>query len=89
MARTLKNSYYIQFSNKLLQLETNGLPSLALHDFKQEIGFTFMKEVTELPIKLSKLEVVNHISGSTLKGNLSPALFKALCEFYNYYKFGI
>ena len=60
--------------------------ALKIEGFTQEIDFTFLKEVTNLPVKKSKLLVDHKIKINSIDSNLTPSLFNWFLEVYNMYK---
>lgn len=57
MARTLKDSYYLNFQCEKFEIDINGAPAVRATNFVQEIDLTFMREVTTLPVKVGRMIV--------------------------------
>jgi len=89
LTRTLKDSYYLNFQCEKIKVNCNNRPALRIAGLSHEIDFTFKKEVNNLPVKKSKLELENEINMQSLQVHMSPSLFKALHEVINFYQWGL
>ena len=83
----MQNTYYIIVRTDKGDLSVNqNFDALKIEGFTQEIDFTFLKEVTNLPVKKSRLLVDHKIKINSIDSNLTPSLFNWFLEVYNMYK---
>ena len=88
MALTLNNSYYLNFQSEKLTLDCNGKSAAEVKDFNLSLDFTYKKEITDLPVKKSWMDLKHNINISSLNADMSPSLLKCIFEFVNYYRRG-
>lgn len=84
MVRKIQNTYYVIVQSDDLKLTMNKNPDCFLiKQFKMESDFTFRKEVTNLPIKKTRLLLDNKIKFDLIQLNLTASLMNYLMEFAN------
>ena len=59
-----------------------------MKDFNLEIDFIFKKEINNMPVKKTILELNHNINIDSLNLDMSPSVMKSLLEFVNYYRRG-
>ena len=59
-----------------------------MKDFNLEIDFIFKKEINNMPVKKTILELNHTIDIDSLNLDMSPSVMKSLLEFVNYYRRG-
>ena len=83
----MQNTYYIIVRTDKGDLSINqNFDALKIEGFTQEIDFTFRKELTDLPVKKSRLLVDHKIRIDKLDSNITPGLVNQTLEFFNIYK---
>lgn len=57
MTKTLKDSYYLNFTCDRIEVDINQGPAVRASNFVQELNLTFLREVTTLPVKLGRMQI--------------------------------
>ena len=75
----------MNFKCENLEVSMNGQPALTAHSFTQELNLTFLREVTNIPVKLGRMIVEQQLKFESLNIKLDTSLLKALHEVLNFY----
>ena len=59
-----------------------------MKDFNLELDFIFKKEINNMPVKKTIMELNHNINIDSLNLDMSPSVMKSLLEFVNYYRRG-
>ena len=59
-----------------------------MKDFNLELDFIFKKEINNMPVKKTIMELNHNINIDSLNLDMSPSVMKSLLEFVNYYRGG-
>ena len=59
-----------------------------MRDFNLELDFIFKKEINNMPVKKTIMELNHNINIDSLNLDMSPSVMKSLLEFVNYYRRG-
>ena len=59
-----------------------------MKDFNLELDFIFKKEINNMPVKKTIMELNHTLSIDSLTADMSPSVMKAILEFVNYYRRG-
>lgn len=83
----MQNTYYLIVRSDKGDLSMNqNFDALKIEGFTQEIDFTFLKEVTNLPVKKSRLMLDNNIRIEKIDCNLTASLLNFFLEVLNMYR---
>ena len=88
MVLTPRNSYFLNLQVQKLILECNHKSTALVRDFNLELDFIFKKEINNLPVKKTIMELNHTLSIDSLNADMSPSLLKCILEFANYYRRG-
>jgi hypothetical protein len=87
LLRKMQNTYYIIIRTDKGDLSINeNYKAVKIEGFTQEMDFTFRKEVTDLPVKKSKLLWDNKIQMEKIDMNMTAPLFNFILEVMNMYQ---
>lgn len=85
LTSTLKDSYYLNINCEKIDIDVDNKSAVKATNFVQELDLTFLREVTQLPIKMSRMFLEQRLDFETLSLDMTPALFKVLHEVVNFY----
>lgn len=86
LLKNLRNSYYITIQSDQISIECNMKKNLIIDNFFMELDFTYKKQISDSPVKESKIQVIINIKSDNVALNLNMAFFKSLVEFASIYK---